>query len=135
MATYKKQRANDRLEIPGAAAYPCMKINRWKSFFPSTRGLSLYNINKSGICFESSRLYKKGEVICIMVKIPGEKSFFVEAGIKWIEDKPRSAGYCIGAQLQPFGRGKNFNSYKTLQRLRDLHKKYSEVLHASLAPS
>jgi Tfp pilus assembly protein PilZ len=135
MGSYTKHRANDRLTIPGASAYPCMRISRWKSFLRSTRSYSLYNINKSGICFESSRLYKMGEVVCIMVKIPGEKSFYVEASIKWIEDKPRSAGYSIGAQLQPFGKGKNLNSFKTLQRLRDLHKKHSEVLQTSLAHS
>jgi hypothetical protein len=135
MGTYTKQRANDRLTIPGASAYPCMKISRWKTFVSSTRGFSLYNINKSGICFESSRIYKKGEVVCVMVKIPGEKRFYVEASIKWVEDKPRTAGYCVGAQLQPFGKGKNLNSFKTLQRLRDLHNKYNEAFQPALSHS
>ena len=135
MGSYTKQRTNERLEIPGAIAYPCVKINRWRFLLGSVKGMSLYNINKSGICFESGKLYKKGAVICIMVKIPGEKPFFVEANIKWVEDKPRSAGYSIGAQLQPFGKGKNLNSFKTLYRLRELHKKYDGVLQTAMAHS
>lgn len=135
MGTYQKQRSNDRIEIPGAVVFPCVKINRWKFFLRAVKGMALYNINKSGICFESNKLYRIGEVVCILVKIPGEKSFFVEASIKWIDDKTIGTGYCIGAQLQPFGKGRAFNSYRTLQRLRDLHKKHNDVLHTAIAHS
>jgi hypothetical protein len=135
MATYTKQRSNDRLKIPGAVVYPCLKVNRWSFFLGSIKASELYNINKSGICFESGKLYRKGESVCVMVKIPGEKRFYVEANIKWIEDKPKSSGYYIGAQLQPFGKGRKFNSYKTLHRLRELHKKYDETLYTAMAHS
>jgi hypothetical protein len=135
MGTYQKHRANDRLKIPGASVYPCKRISHLRLIFGSIRGLTLFNINKSGICFESSNLYKKGEIICIMVKIPGEKRFFVEACVKWLEDKPESSRYYVGAQLQPFGKGKNLNSYKTLHRLRELHKKYNDSIHPALAHS
>ena len=135
MGTYQKHRTNDRLKIPGANVIPCKKISHLKLIFGSFKGLTLFNINKSGICFESTSLYKKGDVVCVLVKIPGEKRFYVEACVKWQEDKPGSSHYFVGAQLQPYGKGKNFNSYKTLQRLRDLHEKYNDSLQSALAQS
>ena len=66
-----------------------------------------------------------GEPVFVDIKIPGEKNIRLIGNIKWINHRFPGKSSLIGAQFLAFGKGRNYNSTKTLERLRDLYSRYS----------
>jgi hypothetical protein len=117
------KRTFDRLQIPGALVV-FRKRNKFGFLERSSKPMLLYNITKSGICFESDKKFEMGESVCIDIQIPGERSLRLYGNIKWISDDVTGGSCLIGAQFSAFGKGHNYNSLKSLDRLRILQTKY-----------
>ena len=123
MAEKSEKRAFDRLKIPGASVI-FRKRNKLGLFERASRPMALYNITKSGVCFESDKKYERGEPVLIDIQIPGEEELRLYGRIKWISEDGRDFNCLIGAQFSAFGKGRNYNSLKSLDRLRSLHNKF-----------
>lgn len=86
--------------------------------------MELFNITKSGICFASDKNFDAGEHVCIDIIIPGEKELRLYGNIRWINEDIETDAHLIGAQFSAFGKGRTYNSLKSLDRLRTLHQEY-----------
>jgi Tfp pilus assembly protein PilZ len=120
------KRTFDRIEIPGASVI-FRKRNKLGFFERFSKPMQLYNITKSGICFGSDKKFDMGEPVCIDIKIPGEQQLRLYGKIKWITKDYNNNDCLIGAQFSAFGEGRNYNSLKSLDRLRLLQKKYGQA--------
>jgi len=123
VAEKSDKRAFNRMKIPGAHVV-FRKRNKLGIFERPSRPMELYNITKSGVCFASEKTYHKGEPVLIEIQIPGEKELRLYGNIKWISEDGRDFTCLIGAQFSAFGEGKNYNSLKSLDRLRTLHQRF-----------
>ena len=121
-----EQRATDRIHIPGALVV-FRKRNKLGMFERFSKPMELYNITKSGVCFKSDRRLQRGEPLCVDIIIPGEKSIRLLGSVKWTDDNSPSHHCMIGAQFKAFGKGRNYNSIRSLERLREIQQKYSLV--------
>jgi hypothetical protein len=118
-----KKRTFDRYIIPGASVV--YKKSHGLSFLSaSSKPMPLINITKSGICFVSDKRFKHGECVTIKIIIPGEKSLCLDVDVRWLKNNLSGKKFQIGAQIRPFGKGNHYNSVKTLERLRELDKKF-----------
>ena len=120
-----KKRTYDRYQIPGAFV-TFKKTNKILSLYRNSKPLPLINLTKSGICFVSDKKFKYGDCITVTINIPGEKSLSLDVNVRWLKNSIPGSEFQIGAQIRPFGRGQSYNSLKTLERLRELDKKYKE---------
>jgi hypothetical protein len=121
-----EQRRADRIKIPGAVVI-YKKRNRFGIFERPSKPMQLYNINKSGICFESDKILSNGEPLWFDIIIPGEQSLRLFGNVKWIDDKYPENHCLIGAQFLAFGQGRHYNSIRSLERLRELHHRYGAM--------
>ena len=126
MTKKSDKRAFDRIRIPGASVI-FRKKNRLGFFERFSRPMELFNITKSGICFASYKKFDTGEHVCIDIIIPGEQELRLYGSIKWISEDMSSEACLIGAQFSAFGKGRNYNSLKSLDRLRMLHQEYGRT--------
>ena len=125
MTEKSDKRAFDRLQIPGASVI-FRKKNKLGFFERYSRPMELFNITKSGVCFASEKKFDAGENVCIDIIIPGEKELRLYGNIKWISENMAAEACLIGAQFSAFGQGRNYNSLKSLDRLRTLHQEYGQ---------
>jgi hypothetical protein len=119
-----EQRAFDRIHIPGALVV-FRKRNKLGFFERFSKPMELYNITKSGICFRSDRKLRRGEPLCVDIIIPGEKTIRLLGSVMWMDDKSTTRECMIGAQFTAFGKGRNYNSIRSLERLREIQQKYT----------
>ncbi len=123
MIIEKDKRHTDRIRIPEA-----MVIFRQRSrigFFERfSRPMKLCNLTKSGLCFRSEKPLNPGSPLCVDIIIPGEKKLRLIGDVKWIDERMTDRTCLIGAQFTAFGRGRNYNSIRSLERLRKLQEKY-----------
>ena len=87
--------------------------------------MELYNLTKSGICFRSDRRLHRGEPLCVDILIPGEKIIRLLGNVMWTDEQSPARDCMIGAQFSAFGKGRNYNSIRSLERLREIQNKYS----------
>ena len=120
-----KKRTFDRYNIPGASVV-FKKANRLGLFSTSSKPMPLINITKSGICFVSEKRFKHGDCITVKINIPGEKSINLDVNVRWLKNNIPGEKFHVGAQIRPFGKGHNYNSLKSLERLRELDKKFED---------
>ena len=120
------KRAFDRIAIPGASV-SFRKQNKLGFLETFSKPMPLFNLTKSGICFASDRKYDKGEPLCIDIKIPGEEKLRLYGKIRWIKNDSPLRDCLIGAQFSAFGKGSEYNSLKSLDRLRILQQKYGTI--------
>jgi len=117
------KRAFDRIAIPGAFV-SFRKQNKLGFLESFSKPMPLFNLTKSGACFASERKLDKGEPLCIDINIPGEEKLRLYGKIRWIKNDSPLRECLIGAQFSAFGKGSDYNSLKSLDRLRILHQKY-----------
>ena len=120
----RDKRATDRLSIPGATVV-FRKRNALGVFELFSRPVPLYNFTKSGICFQSERKFRMGELLHIDITIPNEKTLRLVGEIRWIEDNMDENSCTVGAQFSAFGKGRNYNPLRALEKLRRLQQKYT----------
>lgn len=123
MREKREQRAVDRIRIPGAVVV-FKKRNRFGLFERQSKPMQLYNINKSGLCFESDKQMNYGDSFAVDILIPGEENIRLLGNVRWMDQKYANNFCRIGAQFHAFGKGRNYNSIRSLERLRELHTKY-----------
>lgn len=123
MTSKNEKRAFERISIPGAIV-TFRKQNKLGFLENFSKPMPLFNLTKSGICFASERRLFKGEPLCIDIKIPGEEKLRLYGKIRWIKDESPAQECLIGAQFSAFGKGSDYNSLQSLDRLRILHRKY-----------
>jgi hypothetical protein len=126
MSEAKDQRATDRVKIPGGSVV-YRKRNKLGFFDRFSKPMELFNITKSGICFKSNKMFPRGETLLIEIIIPGEQSLRLLGVVKWIENPITNHEIYIGAQFTAFGKGRNYNPIKSLERLRFIQEKFSEL--------
>ena len=125
MTEKSDKRAFDRIQIPGASVI-FRKKNKLGFFERFSKPMELFNITKSGVCFASDKNFDTGEHVCIDIIIPGEKELRLYGNIKWINEDMTTEARLIGAQFSAFGKGRTYNSLKSLDRLRTLHREYGQ---------
>jgi hypothetical protein len=118
-----EKRAFDRISIPGAIV-TYRKQNKLGFLESFSRPMPLFNLTKSGVCFAADKQLDKGEPLCIDIKIPGEEKLRLYGKIRWINNDSPVRECLIGAQFTAFGKGSDYNSLKSLDRLRLMQKKY-----------
>ena len=123
MLSESDKRAFDRIEIPGAFVM-FRKRNKFGFLERSSKPMQLFNLTKSGICFECDKKFYTGEPVCVNIQIPGEQSLRLYGKIRWIGDDLIGEAQLIGAQFSAFGKGRNYNPVRSLDHLRTLQNKY-----------
>ena len=126
MTEKSDKRAFNRMQIPGASVI-FRKKNKLGFFDRFSKPMQLFNITKSGVCFAADKKFDAGENVCIDIIIPGEKELRLYGSIKWISEDIVSDSCLIGAQFSAFGKGRNYNPLKSLDRLRTLHQEYGQI--------
>ena len=120
----KDKRAAERLLIPGATV-AFRKRNALGVFELFSRPSELFNFTKSGICFHSEKKFRLGDIIYIDINIPGEKLLRLVGEVRWIDENIEDDTCTIGAQFSAFGKGRNYNPLRALDKLRRLQQKYT----------
>ena len=80
----------------------------------------IINLSKSGAGIISNLRLKKGEIIQLKIKFPGEKDLILKGKIKWTNPKNGNGTNRCGIQFHPFGDKRNYNSFESLERLKSL---------------
>jgi hypothetical protein len=120
----KDKRASDRLNIPGASLV-FRKRNALGVFELFPRPAQLFNFTKSGVCFQSEKKFRLGELIYVDISIPNEKPLRLVGEVRWIDDNIENDTCTVGAQFSAFGKGRNYNPLRALEKLRRLQQKYT----------
>ena len=123
MSSKSEKRAFERISIPGAIV-EFRKQNKFGFLESFSKPMPLFNLTKSGICFASEKRLDRGEPLCIDITIPGEGKLRLYGKIRWINDDSHAWECLVGAQFTAFGKGSEYNSLKSLDRLRFLQQKY-----------
>jgi Tfp pilus assembly protein PilZ len=89
-----------------------------------SRPTPLFNFTKSGFCFNSDKKFRHGEKIHVDIKIPNEKSLRLVGEVRWIDENRHDDTCTIGAQFSAFGKGRNYNPIRALEKLRRIQQKY-----------
>jgi hypothetical protein len=114
----------DRFKIPDAFIEIFTDQTRFLLFTKFTRKMPLHNLSKSGICFVSSKPYKKGQFLLLNVNIPGERKIKLKADVCWVKNGYQKDKYLVGSQIRAFGNQDKFNSFSILKRLKEIEYKY-----------
>jgi len=101
--------------------YKTIGLFRQKKYINTIR---LYNISKGGLSFACDEELKNGKTIVLKLFIPGEKPLELLAKVCWQRDSSDGYSLATGASYLPFGKGPNMNPTESLDRLRELDKKY-----------
>jgi hypothetical protein len=121
--TQRDKRNTERIRIPEATVV-FRQRNRIGLFERFSRPMKLYNLTKSGLCFRSEKRIHPGSSLYVEIIIPGEKKLRMIGDVKWIDERMADDTCLIGAQFTAFGKGRNYNSIRSLERLRKLQEKY-----------
>jgi hypothetical protein len=120
----KDKRATDRFNIPGATIV-FRKRNALGVFEFFSRPTPLFNFTKSGVCFQSEKKFHLGDLIYVDINIPNEKPLRLVGEVRWIDENINDDTCTIGAQFSAFGKGRNYNPLRALEKLRRLQQKYT----------
>ena len=117
-----EKRTCHRFEVPNSALeYKRIGLIRQHKYEPTVR---LYNISKGGLSFAVDDILKKGKTIIIKIIIPHEEPLELLAKVRWQRDSSDGYSLATGVSYMPFGKGANMNPQESLDRLRELDKKY-----------
>jgi hypothetical protein len=119
----RDKRNTERIRIPEAKVV-FRQRNRLGFLERFSRPMKLYNLTKSGLCFRSDKRLHPGASLSVDIIIPGEKKLRMIGDVKWIDERMADDTCLIGAQFSAFGKGRNYNSIRSLERLRKLQEKY-----------
>ena len=125
MSDQKERRFYERIQIPGAeVAYrERQKLNWFKGY---NGPVPMKDITKSGICFKLMNRLERGATVEIKISIPGEEQFSVTGNIVWTNmDRSSDDGYA-GVQFRPFGKGHQYNSFRTHERLEHITQHFAK---------
>ena len=86
--------------------------------------VQLYNISKGGASFACDDELKKGKTIIIKIVIPDEEPLELLAKVCWQRESRDQVSLSTGVAFSTFGSGAGYNPMATLDRLRELDKKY-----------
>jgi len=86
--------------------------------------IRLYNISKGGLSFACDEELKKGKTIILKLFIPNDEPLELLSEVCWQKDSSDGSSLATGAIYLPFGHGVNMNPSESLDRLRELDKKY-----------
>ena len=101
--------------------YKKIGLFRQKKYINTIR---LYNISKGGLSFACEEEIKKGKTIIIKLFIPKEEPLEILSKVCYQRDSSDGYSLATGVAYLPFGQGANMNPTKSLDRLRELDKKY-----------
>jgi hypothetical protein len=126
MAKIEERRSLDRHVFPQASG--SILRTTGLNLFDNEFSLSIFeklskkiiikDINKSGACIQSEEPLKGGDIINLIISIPGERKILVKGYIKWITFVHDNSYACMGTQFLAYGDGKKYNSSGSLERLR-----------------
>ena len=123
MAEKQDKRNTERIKIPEATVVYRQRSSL--SFFDRfSRPMKLQNLTKSGLCFRSEKPLPPGSSVQVDIIIPGEKRLRMIGAVKWVDERMADDSCLVGAQFTAFGKGRNYNSIRSLERLRKLQEKY-----------
>jgi hypothetical protein len=124
MVENSDRRYMDRYQISGAEVfYRSQSNNRFWSKFQGP--VSVINLSKSGICFNTAQRVARGEQIEIKIHIPKERKIKLKGKIVWASSSYQQKKTLAGMHFLPFGGDKKYNPLSSLTRLRHV----TENLH------
>jgi len=126
MEEKKDRRSFDRLEIPGMNAIllrgQWYQILSYKLLFRVLKFLfkktQLKNISVSGACIFNDRNYNKGDMVHMIISVPGASYIPVKGSVRWSSENTGNNGFA-GVQFEAFSSGKKYNSYNSLKQLQN----------------
>ena len=121
-----ERRSLKRIQVPGA------KVRLKKSsglgvFNLLSKESAIIDISKSGLSFEINDDFHSGDIIYIRITFPDGKSFNLKGKIRWFTDDVSECSR-VGIQFHPFGSGRNYNSLKALEYLRNMDGQKIEII-------
>lgn len=126
MSDPKERRFYERISIPGAVvSYRTKKRFNWFNGFAGP--VPMKDITKSGICFKIQTPLTEGRTVEIKVNIPGHVSFGVMGNIVWANQTAVSDEAYAGVQFKPFGKGRQYNSFRTHEQLEHITRQFAQA--------
>jgi len=117
-----EKRTCHRFEIPDASLqYKTIGFFRAQKYQNTVR---LYNISKGGLSFACDKELRKGKTIILKLFVPHDEPIELLGKVCWQKDSSDGYSLATGVAYLPFGKGTNMNPPDTLDRLRELDKKY-----------
>jgi len=120
-----ENRTCHRFEIPGSILmYKKIGLIIAKKY---VEAIHLYNISKGGLSFACDDELKKDKTIIIKIMIPDDTPLELLAKVCWQRESREQDYLATGVAFSTFGSGPGYNPMATLDRLRELDKKYVTV--------
>ena len=120
----KDRRYIDRIYIPGASIY-YRKLSRFNFFRRYQGPMSLADISKSTLSVPEHLSYKSRTVLDLKIILPENQIINLKGAISGFEMNNDSKTNKTIIQFQPYGYGKEYNSFRSKRKLdRFLSDKY-----------
>jgi len=123
MTKNSERRYVDRICIAGAEVL-YKEIRTVSLFQKFSQPFPLVDLNKSGLSFEMDHQLHPGVLLNLKLVIPGEKKINLKGRLIWITKLEKEGNYRTGVQFLPFGKGRNYNTFGSHERLLQLTNKY-----------
>ena len=81
------------------------------------------DISRSGMRFEFDRYKDPGSLMDVIVDIPGESNIHIRGNIQWVMEFDNSQKYEIGILFAPYGHRREYNPFRSKDRLKNMLKK------------
>ncbi len=119
MTEIRERRYSQRHQFPGSNVF-CEESSTLGIFKKYSEPLTLNDLNKSGLGFQTDKELVYGDKIHFKIEIPGHKKIQVIGEVRWIAPDNNSVQKNIGIQFLPFGTIKGYNSFSARVKLERL---------------
>lgn len=109
-----------RIQIPGARVQ-VKKTGSTTLFSGLSKAQDIVNLSKSGLCFQTSKKFDRGENLNMKLSFPDGRNINLKGQIRWQNIQHSNSDYAVGIQFSPFGTASNYNSIAALDYLRSLN--------------
>lgn len=112
-----------RFQIPGAE----IKYQRERLAFSSkrfSRALPVLDMSKGGLAFLCGEKIKRGKKLILQMLMPNESPLALRARVRWQGKEWNNSDITTGVEFMPFGNRRKWNSFETLDVLRELDVRY-----------
>ena len=116
-----ERRFIDRFRVPKAR----VRYAKENFIVPVSRAMPLTNLSKYGACFELKDEIDPGNLVIIKISVPGKRSILVKGKVIWSDSNNNKIHHRAGIQFLPFGKGRKYNSFNSLEKLKYWTEQFS----------
>jgi len=119
MTENRERRYSQRHQFPDSNVF-CQESSALGIFKQYSDPLPLNDLNRSGLGFQTDKLYSYGDKIHLKVEIPGHQKISVIGEVRWVSELGMDSYKKVGIQFLPFGTMKGYNSFSAREKLERL---------------